>query len=155
MSKVSGGSRRGGPQPGSGRPTKLDPDVADRLVLMVRAGNYLETAAAACGLSVSTVRDWIRKGQRAGSGPLFDLARRIEVAQGESEALDVNKLLQHGQKDWRALAWRLERRFPERWREVAESMHTGRDGGPIEIKSDVTRYTLAVPKNGILDDPDK
>lgn len=157
MAKDSGATRakgrKGGPQPGSGRPTKFDEEVASRVVLMVRAGNYLETAASASGVSPSTLREWLRTGRRAGKGKLFDFAERVDKALAESEAMDVNKMLQHGQKDWRALAWRLERRFPDRWREVSESRQTGKDGGPIEVeaKMEVTKYKYLAPKNPIVD----
>lgn len=143
--------RRGGPQPGSGRPTKFNQEVADRIVTLLRAGNYVETAAAAAGLSQVTVREWIKVGRRDGKGPLFEFAERVEKAQAESEAMDVNKLLQHGQRDWRALAWRLERRFPGRWREVTEKKveQSGPGGGPIQHAS-VVKYELHVPANPMV-----
>lgn len=142
--------KRGGPQPGSGRPSKFSQDIADRVVLMVRAGNYLETAASASGISPVTLRAWLRDGRRAGRGAMFDFAEKVERAQAESEAMDVNKLLQHGQKDWRALAWRLERRFPDHWREAKALELSGPEGGPIQ--SSVTRYELHVPHNPLVSD---
>jgi len=151
MKKDSDGTRkkRGGPQPGSGRPSKFNQDIADRVVLMVRAGNYFETAASASGISPVTLRAWLRDGRRAGRGAMFEFAEKVERAQAESEALDVNKLLQHGQKDWRALAWRLERRFPDHWREAKALELSGPDGGPVQ--SEVVRYEYRAPKNALLD----
>lgn len=40
-----------------GRPTKLNAKVAERIVKLVIGGNYLETAAASCGVSAQVVRD--------------------------------------------------------------------------------------------------
>ncbi len=37
--------------------------------------------------------------------------------------------------DWRAEAWRMERRFPERWGRKEKHEISGPDGGPVEIKT--------------------
>jgi len=44
------------------RPTLLTPELSDQLCELLEAGNYLETAAEACGISVKTVYQWLRKG---------------------------------------------------------------------------------------------
>jgi hypothetical protein len=41
---------------------------------------------------------------------------------------------------WQAAAWRLERRFPERYARNRRVELTGKDGGPVEIK--ITGPTL-------------
>tara|TARA_Y100000310_G_scaffold328699_1_gene397251 strand:+ start:267 stop:773 length:507 start_codon:yes stop_codon:yes gene_type:complete len=46
------------------RPTKLTPDLKETICMALARGQYLETAAALAGISVSTLRDWIRNGKR-------------------------------------------------------------------------------------------
>ena len=72
-----------------GRPSKLTPELARRICDLVRAGNYLETAAAAAGIGHDTIRDWLRKGARARSGPHHDFAEAFARADAEAEARHV------------------------------------------------------------------
>jgi len=39
--------------------------------------------------------------------------------------------------DWRATAWRQERRFPTRWGQVTRNEHSGPGGGPIPVELQV------------------
>jgi len=101
-------------------PTKLTPETHAKIVGLLRHGNYLETAAAAAGISSRSIRNWIKKGAK-GEEPYATFAADVEQAIAEGEALDVVKMAQlaRGTKehapDMRALSWRLERRHRERW----------------------------------------
>jgi transposase len=46
------------------RPTKLTKDKADKIVELVRAGNYAETSATVAGVGISTFYTWMSKGER-------------------------------------------------------------------------------------------
>jgi len=96
-----------------GRPTSLTPEVAATIIEAMRAGNFLETAAALAGVSVSTVRNYIRDGRRGITPALAEFARDVNCARAEAETADLN----HIRRDpsWQAAAWRLERRHPKRW----------------------------------------
>jgi hypothetical protein len=132
-------------------PTYRDAAVTEKIVRLVQGGNYVETAAAAAGVSVSTVRAWLKKAgelERAlrddptmtltsDEELLVDFSAAVEKAQGEAEARDVLTIgrAAEGTKekpgDWRASAWRLQHRSPERWgRNLVEL--SGRDGGPVQ-----------------------
>lgn len=147
----------GGARPGAGKKHTLTQEIADRMVSLVQAGNYIETAAAACGVPIDTVRDWLRHGAR-GTGPasVVELHARLMKAEAESEVVMLARIKQHAQKDWRADAWRAERRFGQRWRQTQAIETTGKDGGPIEVESkvEVTRYKYVAPKNPIVDGDD-
>jgi transposase len=111
----------------TGRPTKLTPDLTKKIVGVIAAGNYLETAAAYAGLSKVTLYDWMKRGRR-------ELERRnngekanrreshyvtflnaIEKALAQSEAGAVATITKASEDHWQAAAWRLERRFPNKW----------------------------------------
>lgn len=101
---------------GRGRPPKFNQEVADKIVAAVRAGNYMETAAAFAGITKETLYAWMRTGAAKTNGPYRKFSDAIKRALGEAEASDL-MLIQKAAKDgaWQAAAWRLERRFRERW----------------------------------------
>ena len=117
------------------RPTDLTPEVQSRIVDLVRAGNYLETAAAAAGIAARTMRDWVRRGATDEDGIYREFADAIAVAHAEAEALAiqiVNRAARDG--DWRAVAWKLERTRP-RFAQKVNVTHEVRE----ELASDLLR----------------
>lgn len=48
-----------------GRAGALTPELQDRIVRVVRAGNYLKVAAQFCGIGESTLRLWLQRGRKA------------------------------------------------------------------------------------------
>ena len=74
----------------------------------------VKLAAASVDVSPRSVRRWLREG---------DLRERVaelratqnEHADATDEARLVVLLLKAAEHDWRASAWWLERRWPERW----------------------------------------
>ncbi len=47
----------------AGQPTKLRPDLRDRLLATVRSGAYLKSACGSVGISYTTLRGWIRRAE--------------------------------------------------------------------------------------------
>lgn len=130
-----------------GRPLKLNPDMQAGLVKVIQAGNFLETAAAYVGISVSTLRDWIRRGEREAQRlstknaksnkteePYLEFSAAIKKAQAEGEIRDVLLIGNAARETWQAAAWRLERRFPDRWGRKERHELSGPSGGPIEVE---------------------
>jgi hypothetical protein len=52
-------------RPEQGRPTLLTDELADRIVQVVNAGNYLKTAAQFAGVGQSTLMSWLARGRAA------------------------------------------------------------------------------------------
>jgi transposase-like protein len=50
------------------RPTKLTPELREKIAALVREGNYAGTAAVACGIAESTFYDWMRRGEGSKGG---------------------------------------------------------------------------------------
>ena len=64
-----------------GRPSKLTPEVQERICQAIRAGNYYEAACAYAGIHYSTFRKWMQKGETAKSGKFrefFEAVTRVE-----------------------------------------------------------------------------
>lgn len=89
------------------RPDGQPVTVADRIIAAVRAGNYLETAAALAGVRVATIRDWLYQGNAtlralANGAEQHELphhhiryaefADAVARAEAEAEAEDVARL---------------------------------------------------------------
>ncbi len=93
---------------------KLTPDVQEKIVSLLRAGNYVETAAACAGIHKDTFYEWMKRGAK-GEEPFAELAAAVHKALADGEARDVAVIFQASKEQWQAAAWRLERRFPDKW----------------------------------------
>lgn len=99
-----------------GRPTKLNPEMQAKICDALRAGNYLETAAAFAGIDKTTLFDWLRRGARNSSGIHHEFSRAVEKAMADAETRDVALIAKAAAEGvWQASAWRLERKYPSRW----------------------------------------
>lgn len=133
------------------RPTKLTPKLQERIAGFVRAGAYVETAAAAAGVSKVTLYAWLKRGA-AGDGPFAAFAEAIEEAQALAEMRDLALIGKAAETEWTAAAWRLERKFPDRYGRRTRLEHHGPGGGPIEV-SDARSKLLAILARGDDCDP--
>jgi transposase len=100
---------------GKGRPTKLNKEIQEKIVSYIRAGNYVETAAAAAGINKKTLYEWLKRGAQAQSGIYKDFSNAVGQAQALSEVEAVEELRRHSLENAQTIEWRLERRFPTRW----------------------------------------
>ena len=115
-----------------GRPTKLTPEVEEKIVSLVRAGNYPEVAAQAAGIDPRTYYRWMEKGEN-GTAPYGQFRHAVKEAQAAAESHAVT-IIRKAAMDgsWQAAAWFLERSKAERWRRKENVELTGKDGGPVE-----------------------
>ena len=130
------------------RPTKLTPKLQDEIIKVIRSGNYIETACAYVGINKSTFYDWLKRGAREkdrvaknpkakvrkDEQPFVDFSNEVEKALAHAEIRDVAIIGKAAEENWQAAAWRLERKFPDRWgrKDKYALEHSGKDGGPIE-----------------------
>lgn len=100
-----------------GKPTDLTDEVRDSIMTYLRHGSYIETAVAAQGLSRNVFYVWMRRGRKAEPGDeiYVKFAEEVDKAIAEAEFKDILRIEKAASKTWQAAAWRLERRFPERW----------------------------------------
>lgn len=111
-----------------GRPTILTPELQKQIADVIRAGNYMETAASFAGISKNTLYDWMKRGARERrrvedtgrkalkrEEPYLQFSDAIEKALAESEIRDVMRISEASKTDWKAAAWRLERKSPEKF----------------------------------------
>jgi hypothetical protein len=119
-----------------GRPTKLTPELQERICLAIRAGNYIEVAASFAGIHKDTFYRWLKRGARASRGIYREFSDAVEKALADSEAGDVARISKAAEQGhWQAAAWRLERKHPQRWgrRDRVQTEISGPGGGPIGV----------------------
>ena len=122
----------------TGRPTKLTPEVRDRIIEALRAGNYQDAAAAYAGIGPATFYRWMERGRAADAEPDYrEFREAVERARAEAEVRNV-ALVQRSAADgtWQAAAWFLERSYPSRWGRRERHEVTGADGGPVALTVD-------------------
>lgn len=104
-----------------GRPALKVEDHIERLAEAILLGATYKLAAQYAGISYKTFEGWCQRAEHAAPGtPLARLRERL----AEAEALaalgwlaKIERAADEG--DWRAAAWKLERRYPEAWGRVA------------------------------------
>lgn len=135
---------------------KRGPLLTDKLIEqfadIMRSGVYLETAAAYLSITKETLYAWLRRGARerhrlendenAKPDPAEDIYLRlsdaIKKAVAEAEYRDYTIIEKAAETQWQAAAWRLERRFPERWAKKDNFNTSGTNEVNIRIIKDDT-----------------
>jgi transposase len=100
------------------RPSKLSPELQEKVAGLIRAGNTVEIAAEASGISEATFYAWMARGERSGKAdaPYRAFRDAVEQAKAGGEAMLVTRIAKAAADgSWSAAAWLLERRSPERW----------------------------------------
>jgi AcrR family transcriptional regulator len=112
----------------------------EKVLENLREGMTREAAATQAGISKATLYRWIDDDD--------DFRDDVEAAVDFAEAVMVSqiKTMGHSRDDWRAIAWLLERRFPDRWglkREVEVAV-SQRSDGIAEVKAMIEQTTPLV-----------
>lgn len=117
------------------RRSRLTKEKTQELFNALAAGNTQETAAKLCDISESTFYYWKKRGREAKSGIHREFYEAMEKAEALAEARRVQVIQQAMEgkgafknADWKAAAWYLERRYPEKWGRnhmTAEVNHSG------------------------------
>jgi hypothetical protein len=101
------------------RVPKLSTELIAYMAGLVRAGNMTEVACQMAGISPRQKAAWFKRGRndrQEGRETLHaDFVAALERAEAECEAEDIALLRKHGRTTWTALAWRLERQYPDRY----------------------------------------
>lgn len=124
--------------------TKFTPELGDKVCDAVRAGNYMETAAAFAGVHKDTFYEWQKVGRAAQAKTgrltaleqqLADWVAQLEQALAQAEVRDLAIIGKAAETQWQAAAWRLERKSPDRFGRRQRVEMTGADGGPLEVEN--------------------
>lgn len=137
-------------------PIELTIELQETVIGALKAGNYLETAAALVGVHHDTLREWVKKGRR-GDPRYEDFAHAVSQAIASAEARDLAVIGKAANEHWQAAAWRLERRFNDRWGRKNDVSLSGKNGAPpvkMELVIDLDGTAVADVKVDEDDDDD-
>ncbi len=147
----------------AGRPDLLTDEVQRTIVGALRLGHYMETAAALAGVNKDTVYGWLKRGARVRAGRVppskqtdFDkraaaFSDAVSRAMAEAESILLGYIARAAAEDWRAAAWRLERRAPERWGRRVVDVDVTTGGEPLREERG---RTILVFAGSAEDDPE-
>jgi hypothetical protein len=102
--------------------TKLTAETRETIALLIRAGNTVDIAGEAVGINRRTFFGWMNRGETAAPGDALRLFfDAVEAARQQAETSHVAMVSQAARNgSWRASAWLLERRWPERWAKATD-----------------------------------
>lgn len=138
------------PAPHQGRPSKLTAKTKKKLFEAIELGATYIDACGYAGVNARTVRRWVEQGEQdleADPPTLSEFALFVDgLREAEGKAVvkwmaKIEKAASEG--NWQAAAWKLERRYPERYgRRIFEATTTTR----LEVFHDpLTHAILADP----------
>lgn len=108
-----------------GRPTKINPELTDRLVNAVRGGVGLQHAAILNSLAPATLQNWMNRGKTAAliagetveNNEFLHFYREVSKARATAISLCEGTILHAAvrKRDWKAAVTYLERQVPAEW----------------------------------------
>ncbi len=98
-----------------GRPSKFTEEARRKILWALRLGNYRIAAAEYAGVADRTLCTWLAKGRDEEEGLYADFYRDVLEAERAAEVRALGVIQQAAQRDWKAAAWFLERKFPDRY----------------------------------------
>jgi hypothetical protein len=135
-----------------GKPTLLNPELQDRIVELIRLGNYSEDAAGAVGIGRTTFFLWMARGKAEAERlklipdakpieletPYVEFMNAVEKARDEATARNVAIIQKSASNGtWQAAAWWLERTRQNTYGRKERIEHTGQDGDPVKMVVEV------------------
>ena len=111
---------------------KLTPELIEKLIPSIEAGNYIETVCQAHGISRNTYYLWLKKGESAKAKTIYryfyDMVKDAEARAEQRLIEEWREKLQVSPTNYKDF---LERRYPERWGKKDIVKHQGDNENPI------------------------
>lgn len=98
-----------------GRPSDLTPETSARILALLRAGNYRETAARGAGVHPTTLTRWLRRGRDESEGLYRDFRLAALEAEQHGEIAMLEVVVAAARTDAANARWYLERKHSCRW----------------------------------------
>jgi hypothetical protein len=139
------------------RPSKLTPEITERICMAIRAGNYAKVAAAMAGIGETTYYKWLEMAELPNAKKEYkEFRESIERAEAEAEVVAIARIRQAADNgDWKAAGWYLERKHGERWgrNDKLRQEITGANGAPVALSiEEAKKAVLAFLDEGVKED---
>ena len=141
-------------------PNKLTPQIAEDIYELAAKGYTLRLIAKTVGVSYASLKVWNADGKLDDSHPaLQEFSYRLDLARHKSKSEMLEKLVDHGDKDWRAIAWVLERTTDEfkmksRMSQAAQDRLDDLAIQKAEAELDYVKAKTASLKDGVVSEED-
>lgn len=99
-----------------GRRSKYTTETIEKVLHAIRMGATYEIAARSAGISPDTLTNWQKQ--------YSDFSDKMREAEGVSARVWLEKIENAADVDWKAAAWKLERRFPKEYGKQADTAVT-------------------------------
>ena len=107
--------------------------MQEKIVRVIRAGNYAYIAAEYAGIGQTTFYRWLEQGEAQKTGPYREFREAVKAAEREAEIRAVATVQQHMATSWQAAMTYLERKFPQRWGRRLDVTTEGSPIGRVEM----------------------
>jgi transposase len=100
------------------RPEKISYGLIEAICADIARGFSYDRAAQNNGIAASTFFRWLREGHESGAEEIYKhFAREVKAASdfSEDEALQLIRSAATIDRNWKASAWFLEKRFPDKY----------------------------------------
>ena len=121
------------------RPTKLTPELQEKICGIILKGNYISTACQACGIGESTYYRWIEEGEKAESGEVREFWEAVKKVEAEAEQKLLDRIELASIDSWQAAAWMLERKEPGKWGRKDRLSFKDEKGKPSRLEIVIVR----------------
>jgi len=121
-----------------------EPSVGVRIINLIKEGAPSRTACQIVGVRHSTFLHWLELGKEEVNIDYAQFYDKVVKAEGQAELNDIKKFEGAAKGEWRAWAWKLERRY-ESWGKVSKAEVTVKGGLQISHKHKLAK--------GVVDDP--
>lgn len=101
------------PKPKGGRPSKLTPELEAAIISRLKLCGTLEDVSAICGVTMQTLHNWRERGRKQQRGKFRRFFDAVQQAQQDRNVARESSILLASRKDWKALAWLMERTNPK------------------------------------------
>ena len=119
------------------RPEIITRELIQEICNYIAAGHSYANSAKLAGIAESTFFRWRAEGQLEGADAIYQafyLMVEEASAFSESEALQLIRSSANRDRNWRAAAWFLEKRFPDTYgnsRKIRKNDDSGDDGDSL------------------------
>lgn len=121
-----------------GQPTKLTPEMQERIIEGLESGLHQESACARAGIGKTTFYRWMNRGESDDEADVdyrnFRHAVERARAKPEAEALEAVKAAWRD-GTWQAAAWFLERSHPHKYGRINRTEVSGPEGKPVQVET--------------------
>ena len=116
------------------RPTKLTPELQERIVKDISLGVSYVDASGACGIDYDTFNRWMKRGQDEARGKYFEFYGAVTTAKSTAFA-NFTKVITKASMDgeWRAALEYLKRHDPDNWGD-SNKLDVTSGGDPLKIE---------------------